>query len=584
MEAFSSSPQYRAPSPSPAVSRAPLSTLPASTIAEAQWLQLRPAQPLPFPPSMAAAAAAAAAAAFPSGFPSLPSTASLSRSASSQLSGSAMTAMASSAAHYPLQHAALSPQQASHRFGQQLHQPQPAAPLASPVLQSLRLPPSAFPSEVSGSTASSTAASVAYSALPPFHPSAGPSAAASVSSSSSSPSSPPSSFSVQHHIPACSIGLDGCITEANAAFLSAFGFPPSLSLLPSPPSVYGIVHPAEHLSFMLMCRRITSGRVRSLAKERLCCSRDGQRVQRMWVMMSAVTLDERLLTLYCCFLPKPRREEEEEEEREREELRLELEGRAQLQQTQAELQEEMSRIERLYQQQFAALSRQQEKYGVTQQMIANYSQQQQGAAAASSSSSSAASPPQPRDPARLSLSGLPKPQQLQLHALYHTNEELKALQHQHRQKLGHFMQLLARQAPFQAALSATSVRAAAAGAGAGAGLRAHTAPSFGSAEGSAMMEDEGSGRPGGVSGDAAAAAGLSAEDAKVAGRSRSPQSALSSSSSQSQSRPPLGRVFSSSVASTSQESPSPFSSEPAPSSRSSSATLASVSSSSSSLL
>ena len=215
----------------------------------------------------------------------------------------------------------------------------------------------------------------------------GQSAASSWSSSSSAPNSP---TPLQHHIPSCTLSLDGHFQDANPAFLATFQFFGLPALLHQ--SIYSIIHPAEHLSFMVMMRRIMTGKVKSLAQEKLCVPvSHGSTASRpipMWLMMSAVTMDEKLLTLYCCFLPKPRREESEEDEREKAELRLELEGRAQLHQAQLELQDEMVRIERMYQQQFAALSQQQHRYGITQQMIDQYS----ATAAVQSSSSSSASP------------------------------------------------------------------------------------------------------------------------------------------------------------------------------------------------
>ena len=153
------------------------------------------------------------------------------------------------------------------------------------------------------------------------------------------------------------------------------------------------------------------------------------------------------------------------------ELRLELEGRAQLQQTQLELQDEMVRIERMYQQQFSALSQQQHKYGITQLQIDQYSAT---SAAQSSTSASQISSPPPRDPSQMSLSGLPKPQQLHLQQLQQTNNELKVLQSQHTAKLTRFMQLLSRQSPFQAAMSNSSNTLFPPSFG----TRSHTAPSL----------------------------------------------------------------------------------------------------------
>ena len=495
---------------------------------------------------------------------SLPYTAALSRSASSSLPLSATTAAAArppSAPHHtpspPIgKRRSVLPLSAvsSPRFGGP-H----SSPITSPVLPGYHaghslLPPST-PLSTTSSGASSGASSggsssthppvvPAHSALPPFHPSPPSSlpsvATASPPSSTSSFSSSPS-FGLQHHIPSCSISLDGQLQDANAAFLSTFALPsPSAAT-----SIYSVIHPSEHLSFMIMMRRIITGKTRSLANEAICHV-GGGRVQRMWVMMSAVTLDERLMTLYCCFLPKPRREEREEEERERAELRLELEGRAQLQAAHMELQEELLRIERTYQQQFATLTQQQHKYGITQAMIDHYSTHANSAAVAASPASA---PPTalPRDPAQLSLSGLPKPQQLQLHALHQTNHELKQMQAQHTAKLIHFIHLLARHAPFQAVLGASSSVLG------GEGNRAHTAP-------------------GGLSGWEGGGTDEDADFKMAYASSPSDASARGGRSA--------GRLFSASAATT-QDSPSPFSSSDASTSgRASSAALSSASTSS----
>ena len=339
----------------------------------------------------------------------------------------------------------------SQGFGQH------SSPITSPTLppfhpqggQSL-LPPS-IPLSTGESAASSTASSVLSSSshsvsysLPPLHPPASSAAAQSSYAQHASPTSSfspsPPTFTAQHHIPSCSLALDATLQDANPAFMSTFSIPNFPSN--APPSIYSLIHPSSHLTFMVMMRRILTQKTRTVAKE-VACQLSPLRTQRMWVMMSAVTMDDRLLTFYCCFLPKPRREDREDDERERAELRVELEGRAQLHAAQVELQEEMTRIERTYQQQLATLQQQQHKYGISQTMIDHYSQHP-----TSGSSSSSSAPSTPRDPALLSLSGLPRPQQLQLHALYARNVELKTMQAQHTAKLSQFMQLLARVAPF----------------------------------------------------------------------------------------------------------------------------------------
>jgi len=330
---------------------------------------------------------------------------------------------------------------------------------------------------------------------------------------------------------------------------------------------------------MVMMRRIMTGKVKSLAQEKLCVplshGNTASRPIPMWLMMSAVTLDEKLLTLYCCFLPKPRREESEEDEREKAELRLELEGRAQLQQAQLELQDEMMRIERMYQQQFAALNQQQHRYGITQQMIDQYSNT--AAAHASSSASSASSSPPPRDPSQLSLSGLPKPQQLHLQQLQQTNNELKVLQAQHTAKLTRFMQLLARQSPFQAALGpATSSTLFAPSSF---GSRSHTAPSMGGGGGGSFAQqlpppEQSRIRVGSEPGDWGES-GRAGDDIKMGALASPSSSSMSATSSVSL---PHIRSFSQSFASTTGvETPSPYSDSPY--SRASSALLSSSTSS-----
>ena len=457
-------------------------------------------------------------------------------------------------------------QQVAAMQQQQQQQSQSSAPSQLPPFH----PPSSSHSlHSSPSQMSQPSPSVTFPPLLQVPRSRGQSAASSWSSSSSAPNSP---TPLQHHIPSCTLSLDGQFQDANPAFLATFQFFGLPALQQH--SIYSIIHPTEHLSFMVMMRRIMTGKVKSLAQEKLCVpvshGNTASRPIPMWLMMSAVTLDEKLLTLYCCFLPKPRREESEEDEREKAELRLELEGRAQLQHAQLELQDEMLRIERMYQQQFAALNQQQHRYGITQQMIDQYSAT--GAAQASSSSSS--SPP-PRDPSQLSLSGLPKPQQLHLQQLQQTNNELKILQAQHTAKLTRFMQLLAKQSPFQAALgSATSTLFAPSTFGS----RSHTAPNMsGSTSGllaqHLVTSDESRVRLGSEPGNWADS--HSGEDIKMSALA-SPSSTMSATSSAA-SLPHI-RSFSQSFASTTGvDTPSPFSDSPY--SRASSALLSSSTSS-----
>ena len=215
----------------------------------------------------------------------------------------------------------------------------------------------------------------------------------------------------------------------------------------------------------------------------------------------------------------------------------------------------MVRIERMYQQQFAALSQQQQRYGITQQMIDQYS-----ASTAAHASSSVPPLPPPRDPSQLSLSGLPKPQQLHLQQLQQTNNELKILQAQHTAKLTRFMQLLARQSPFQAALGNAGN---ALFAPSSFGNRSHTAPSLSGGSSGLLPQhfttsDQSRIRTGSEPSEWSESVRI-ADDSKMSALA-SPSSTMSAHSSVSL---PHVRSFSQSFASTSGvDTPSPFSDSP----------------------
>jgi hypothetical protein len=307
------------------------------------------------------------------------------------------------------------------------------------------------------------------------------------------------------NVPSCLLSINGQFVDANTAFLSLFGFD-SLESLRSH-SVFVVMHPSSYMEIMVSMRRLVNGRAKCLAHERTCVDMKERRPMQMWLCMSIVhtasttsprseesnnqsmqepKARERPVGFYCAFATAPDALDLAAHDRERDEIKAELESRVLLSSTQSDLQDDLARLERMYEHQFAALQLQQQKHGITQQMIDSFAKRQREQSGDISTAQSSGSPPnssatspmvpptrgRPRGSSASSRSDVPhiytpgqsmpgvsKTQTLQLAQLHAGNMELKSLQDQHARKLSHFMSMLAAQTPVLASIQRSTSHA-----------------------------------------------------------------------------------------------------------------------------